>query len=85
MRAGSYSKASLSFAIEYKELPYVKLLIKRIAAKEGDMVEHKWGKLYIPDDKHYVMGDSEEFSEDSHLWEDPFINSGSVIAIILGN
>lgn len=62
-----------------------KLLVKRIAAKEGDKVEHNQRLLRVPAGKLYVLGDNRGCSSDSRWWEEPFININSVIAIVLEN
>lgn len=59
-----------------------KLLVKRIAAVEGNLVENKREKVCVPHGKFYVLGDNRGCSVDSMSWDDPFINSHSVIAII---
>ena len=59
-----------------------KLLVKRIAAIEGDMVEHRQEMLCVPNGKIYVLGDNRNCSVDSSSWNDPFISSSSVIAIV---
>ena len=59
-----------------------KLLVKRIAAIEGDMVEHGQEMLCVPSGKFYVLGDNRSCSVDSSSWDDPFISSNSVIAIV---
>lgn len=62
-----------------------KLLVKRIAAIEGDMVEHRQEMLCVPNGKIYVLGDNRSCSIDSSSWDDPFISSSSVIAIVSGD
>lgn len=59
-----------------------KLLVKRVAAIGGDLIEHKQRTLRIPNGKLYVLGDNRERSTDSSSWEEPFIHIDSVIAIV---
>ena len=59
-----------------------KLLVKRIAAIAGDMAEHKQEMLCVPNGKIYVLGDNRSCSVDSSSWDDTFISSNSVIAIV---
>ena len=62
-----------------------RLLVKRVAAIEGDMVEHKQEMLCVPNGKIYVLGDNRSCSVDSSSWDDPFISCSSVIAIVSGH
>lgn len=62
-----------------------KLLVKRVAATEGDIVKHRQEMLCVPNGKIYVLGDNRSCSIDSSLWDDPFISSSSVIATVSGD
>ena len=56
------------------------LLVKRIAATEGQQVERKGELITVPKDSFYMLGDNESFSYDSRYWEEPFIQKKDVIA-----
>lgn len=60
-----------------------KLLVKRIAAVGGELVEHNGASLTVPDGCYYVLGDNVECSWDSRYWEEPFVESGDIVAKIL--
>ena len=57
-----------------------KLLVKRIAAAEGDIVEQNGTSMTIPESCYYVVGDNEDRSYDSRYWEDPFVKAEDVVA-----
>ena len=56
------------------------LLVKRIAATEGQQVERKGELITVPKDSFYVLGDNESCSYDSRYWEEPFVQKKDVIA-----
>lgn len=58
-------------------------LVKRIAATEGDVVEHGGVSKTVPKSCFYVLGDNAEHSHDSRYWEDPFISQDDVIAKVI--
>lgn len=63
-----------------------KVLIKRIFAVSGDVVEQLDGTLLVvPEGSYYVLGDNAEQSVDSRYWEDPFVEGAYVIAKLLWN
>ena len=49
------------------------LLVKRIAATEGQQVERNGELITVPKDSFYMQGDNESCSYDSRYWEEPFI------------
>ena len=57
-----------------------KLLVKRIAAVEGDVAEHKGQRLKVPEGCFYVLGDNANNSWDSMLWESPFVETSDILA-----
>lgn len=59
-----------------------KLLVKRIAATEGDMVEYKGHQITVPKGYLYVLGDNAENSNDSRKWNAPFVAISCVRATI---
>ena len=58
-------------------------LVKRIAATEGDVVEHGGVSKTVPESCFYVLGDNAEHSHDSRYWEDPFISQDDVMAKVI--
>lgn len=57
-----------------------KLLVKRIAAEEGEAIEHNGVGLMVPEGCYYVLGDNAEHSLDSRYWEDPFVKQEDIVA-----
>lgn len=58
-------------------------LVKRIAAVEGDVIEHKGSSKTVPESCIYVLGDNAEHSYDSRYWEDPFIPIKDIMAKVI--
>lgn len=58
------------------------LLVKRIAATEGQQVERNGELITVPKDSFYILGDNESCSYDSRYWEEPFIRRKDVVALI---
>lgn len=56
------------------------LLVKRIAATEGQQVERNGELITVPKDSFYMLGDNESCSYDSRYWEEPFVQKKDVIA-----
>lgn len=61
-----------------------KLLVKRVAATEGENVIRGGDTLTVPAGSFYVLGDNAENSLDSRYWEDPFVQSEDVLARVFG-
>ena len=57
-----------------------KLLVKRIAAVEGETIERNGAILTVPEDCYYVLGDNAEHSYDSRFWLEPFVEGKHVVA-----
>lgn len=60
-----------------------KLLVKRIAAVAGEMIERDGVCMTVPDDYYYVLGDNTENSFDSRYWEEPFVWENHIIAKLI--
>lgn len=58
-----------------------KLLVKRIAAVDGEAILHKGQIVRVPKDRFYVLGDNMENSWDSRYWDAPFVEGSDVIAV----
>ncbi len=57
-----------------------KLLVKRIAAVEGEYVERSGEFLLVPEGCYYVLGDNAGNSLDSRCWEEPFVKEEEIVA-----
>lgn len=60
-----------------------RLLVKRIAARQNDIIRVDEETITVPEDCFYVLGDNRENSFDSRYWSEPFIPLSDVIAKIL--
>ena len=60
-----------------------KLLVKRIAAVEGDTVEKSGSSMTVPEGCYYVLGDNADSSYDSRYWLDPFVDGADVVAKLI--
>ena len=60
-----------------------KLLVKRIAAVEGDIVEKNGISMTVPEGCCYVLGDNTDSSYDSRYWPDPFVSEEDVMAKLI--
>lgn len=59
------------------------VMVKRIAAAGGDVIEHNGKQVTVPEGCYYMLGDNVSDSFDSRYWDDPFIPRDDVIAIVL--
>lgn len=56
------------------------LLVKRIYAAEGMLVEQNGTKVRVSKECFYMVGDNRDCSYDSRFWENPFIHQDKIIA-----
>ena len=61
-----------------------KLLVKRIAAIEGDSVMKDGVEQLIPKGCFYVVGDNLDNSYDSRYWKEPFVDRNDICAKVFG-
>lgn len=61
------------------------VMVKRIAAAGGDVIEHNGKQVQVPDGSYYMLGDNTSDSFDSRYWDDPFVPQDAVIALVLFN
>ena len=59
------------------------LMVKRVAACEGDIVYFNVQSQVVPNNCFYVLGDNSDNSYDSRYWSDPFVKRETVIAKLL--
>ena len=59
------------------------LLVKRIAATEGEKVIIIGESWVVPNGMYYMLGDNSENSYDSRFWDEPFIEKGDIVAKVL--
>ena len=57
-----------------------KLLMKRLAAAEGDIVGQNGSSMTVPEGCCYVLGDNADSSYDSRYRINPFVNGADVVA-----
>lgn len=60
-----------------------KLLVKRIAAIEGETVDVNGKQIMIPSNSYYVLGDNINNSVDSRFWSVPFICEHDIVAKVV--
>ena len=60
-----------------------RLLVKRIAASEGDTVVYGGNSITVPENSYYMLGDNTENSYDSRYWEEPFVSRSKIVAIMI--
>ena len=60
-----------------------KLLVKRIVAVGGDIVEKNGTSMTVPEGCYYVLGDNADSSYDSRYWLDPFVDGADVVAKLI--
>ncbi len=60
-----------------------RLLVKRIAACSGDIIERNGQHLTVPEDSYYMLGDNLSCSLDARFWPAPFISRSDVQAKLI--
>lgn len=60
-----------------------KLLVKRIAASEGETIIHNGAVIVVPKNCFYVLGDNSDNSFDSRYWEYPYVKRKDILAEVV--
>ncbi len=59
------------------------MVVKRIAAVPGHVVEINGTATAVPDSCYYLLGDNAKRSVDSRYWKNPFIPKEDILAILI--
>lgn len=59
------------------------LMVKRIAAVQGEEIERNGIQITVPANCYYMLGDNSANSYDSRFWTEPFIEKGCIVAKLL--
>ena len=60
-----------------------RLLVKRVAGVPGDIVDIRGKTLTVPAGYYYMLGDNADNSADSRYWDEPFVRTEQVIALVI--
>ncbi len=59
------------------------MVVKRIAAVPGYVVEINETATVVPDGCYYLLGDNAKRSVDSRYWKNPFVFKEDILAILI--
>lgn len=58
-------------------------MVKRIAAKGGDIITVDDRVYEVPDGCYFMLGDNKTNSYDSRYWDEPYVNGEKIIAKVI--
>lgn len=58
-------------------------MVKRIAAKGGDIITIDDRVYEVPDGCYFMLGDNKTNSYDSRYWDEPYVNGEKIVAKVI--